>query len=307
MLNEANKEMQEGEINESQIVDEMREIVSNPIDPVEQEEPVADVPKYTDTELAAMAKGWKPQDKFDKSGKKYLTAEEFIDRGELYESLSHQKKENKKLQESIKEILELNKRQAELSLKDRVNYFQQQRNAAIDLGSKVDFEKYDTEYEASKKELERVSGKQTTTDDQEKLPTPQQHHPAVAEFVQRNNSWFYKEGEENVRMTKFVQSKEVYLRNNHPEWSDEKCILEAERSVKDLFPHRFENVNRSRKPSVNVPSGDGISVPTSKKTTFNQLPRDVQLAIKPWAERCDMSLDDYADQLIKEGVIKNVR
>ena len=304
MLNETNKEAQE-QVNEEQIIDEMREIVNTPIEPVAEEaEEEKEAPKYTDIELTAMAKGWKPQDKFDKSDKRYLSAEEFIDRGELYESLSHQKKENKKLQESMKEILELNKRQAELALKDRVNYFQQQRNAAIEIGSKADFDKYDTEYVESKKALDQVNTKEQQ---QVETPTKKPIHPAVEEFVKRNITWFNDSSDENKQMKDFAIRKEVYLRSEHPDWSDEKCILEAERSVKDLFTHRFENVNRSRKPSVNISSPENVSVNTSKKNTFNQLPRDVQIAIKPWAERCGMSLDDYADQLIREGVIKNVR
>jgi hypothetical protein len=307
MLND--KQATQAEQTDEQIVDEMREIVNTPIEPVEEESQEATAPiKYSEAELNAMAKGWKPQDKFGDPNKKYLTAEEFLDRGELYESLSHQKKENKKLQESIKEILELNKRQAELALRDRANYFNQQRNAAIEIGNKADFEKYDSEYNESKKALDEISIKPAQQAKQEQETPRKPIHPAVEEFVKRNISWFNDSTDENRQMRDFVIKKEEYIRATHPDWSDERCILESERSVKDLFPHRFENVNRTRKPSVNISSPESVSVnQTSKKATFNQLPRDVQAAIRPWAERCGMGLDEYAEQLIREGVIKNVR
>lgn len=63
---------------------------------VEQEEQ-----QYSDIEVKAIEMGWNPE---GVEGKRNLSAEEFVDRKELYDSIHSLKKQNKRLEEGYEAL-----------------------------------------------------------------------------------------------------------------------------------------------------------------------------------------------------------
>jgi hypothetical protein len=52
--------------------------------------------EYSDTEKKAMAQGWVPEDQYEGTGK-WRSAEEFLDRGELFAKIDEQNRATKRL------------------------------------------------------------------------------------------------------------------------------------------------------------------------------------------------------------------
>lgn len=266
-----------------------------------------EIPDYSSTEKEAMSKGWRPKDQFPGSeNKKFISAEEFLDRGEFLDKIKHLSQSNKQLQSTVRELVDANKRQQEMIGKEKADYYLQQKRSAIESGNIEDAEKFEKAYYES--QIPFVSQQQS----QER----QSLHPAVEDFKSRNVGWFNNDTRENESMTDFAIKSENYYLKNNSDWSYERVLTEVERSVKDRYPHRFTNVNRdlpSRVSTSNPSSVTGKSA--SSKISFNRLPAAYKSHVRamvgcytdddvPAAERTKR-LDDYAKQLYDMGVIKD--
>lgn len=247
-------------------------------------------PEYTQAEREAMEKGWKPQGEFDDPDKKFVSAEEYLGRGDLYEKISWQNKEIKKLTEGIQMLTDANKKQQEQSIKEKADYLLQQKREAIASGNVEEAENYEKAYNETQNDLSSI------------VPNPNQPAPAALDFAQRNSSWFNGKGEQQKEMTAFAISYENALSQSRPNMGDEDRLLQTEKAVRKAYSHVFVNPERPTAPKVikSSPENKGPAVKT-KKFTFNMAPSEAKAVIRSMARAANMTLDDYADQLHKSG------
>ena len=250
--------------------------------------------QYSEIELEALKKGWRPEEEYTGDPQNFRSAQEYLGRSELYEKIAGQNRAIKNLESSMKELTELNRRQHEMLMKERADYFLQQKRAAIENGNITEAEKFEEAYYNTNQNL----GVPPTS----KIPATYEPHPAAIEFARRNVNWFNEDTPENIIMKEYAIKKEEYLQKIYPEWSDEKRLIETERAVKDFFSHRFKNVERQKPSRVAIAENTNYST-TPAKFTFDQLPAKYKPMVARMAKATGLGLDEYAQQLREMGEV----
>lgn len=276
-------------------------------EPEELEEPSEGEPRqdsndkeeYSELEKEAIAKGWKPKNQFNGDPGKFRSAKEYLDRGELYDALENQRHEVKLLKSTMNELLSINKRQHEMLKKEKADYLLQQKRQAIANGNIDEAEQYEKAYYDAYIPEDYPEKQQTQPD-----VTPDLS-PAVQEFVRRNADWFNNNTDETKRMMEYAVKKSDYLSRVYPDWTEEKQLIATEKAVKEMFYNHFENKNRGKPSSVNIPAVENYSQKQKQKVTFNNLPEKYKPIVRKMAEYGGLTLDEYAQQLYNQGVVKN--
>jgi hypothetical protein len=272
-----------------------------------KEEPARNESRYSDYELAAMKKGWVPEDKYKGDKREFRSAKEFLGRADLYDKLSAQSRAIKKMEETVRLSAELHRKQHEMIQKDRLKHFEYNKKAAIELGSVADVEKYEQHIAETKKELDSLPLPDQETQQHRKQSSQQMGPPPeVQDFLDRN-PWSTDKSDESRRMQRYAVAFETELARDRPELSVEERLFETEREVKRTFAHNFENRNRARAPSINQVASENISMRTAKpaKHVYADLPSNIKQQVKMMARHSGLSLDDYAQQLYDTGVLKD--
>lgn len=302
-MQNATQEVREQPRVESEKADEKEEstpipekvIVDKELDPVDQE---FISKRDSDLENEAKRMGWRPQEEFKGNQEDFISATEYIGRTDLYNKISNQNKVIKRLEEGMTELTGLNKKQHEMLLKEKAEYLLHQKRLAIENGNVDETERFENAYHEINKEL--IPGELRPG----KIQNQPEVHPAALEFARRNANWFNEDNAENSNMKDYAIKKEVYLQKLYPEWSDEKRLVETEKSVKEFFGNKFRNVNRDRAPQVAIPESQNYSPKgKSEKFTFNQLPTKHKAIVRTMCRHGGLSLDEYAQQLHDMGEV----
>lgn len=256
-------------------------------------------------EEEAKSRGWKSKDEL-KNPDIYVSAAEYLKNSKFVEEISKLRRQSKQQDKSIKFMNDLLFKNHQISMKERADFFLSQKKVAITAGNVEEAEKYEKLHKDSIDELESVKPPEIDVEEKNKR-REEDYAPEVKSFVQRNSSWFSaKDGDENFAMQSFAIQKEMKLRKENPEMGNSEIMYEIEKSIKSVFPHRFENQNR-KKPSqvINPTTTTAKSIPSKKnKYSINDIPLEARREVKKLASKFNMSADDYADQLISGGYLK---
>jgi len=229
----------------------MSEEAKKEIEALDVDETSSGEPERTEVELEQMEEGWIPPEREDQlNGKKFLTAEEYKERGKFFKKIDSQQKVIDRLENSISHINEHNQRTHERELKkQRAEYEQtieqlkQEKIAALDEGDSKRVVEID---EAMRKA---------------EMPEPPPPQKAIApEFEQwkQENQWY--DTDKELREYADMIGDGYMVRN--PNGSLKALYQFAENEVKARFPDKFENKQRQSAPSV-----EGGGSPVTKKTT----------------------------------------
>lgn len=265
--------------------------------------PIPEAPQkeYTDIEKQAMAQGWDPTgEKALKVGKRHLSAEEFVERGELFARLENQKSEINKLKTMVKEVgTHLSKTQ-ESAYQKALEELDRNRQAAVKEGDIKSFQAIEAKMYQEHQKLQQI--RDVTKEPPTAPVVPQKVEPseAVKEFYERNKFWVNKDTPENERMVQYAIAAEEFLAIRQPNLNDKDRISIIESDVKRTFPHRFENEKRSE-PST-VLTNTTKALPKVKSNLIDRMSeRQKKLGREMVAMELYKSLDLYADDLELQG------
>ena len=231
-------------------------------------------------EAEARAKGWKPKDEYSGDPGKWVEAEEFNKRTDLYQELSSIKKALRRRDKEMDAVVRYSKEQTELAYRRGVADLQSQLDAAVDRGDK--------------------QGVREITKEMGQMKAPEPDHPAEVVDFQERNQWFDKDPE----MTDYAIARSRRIAENNPSWSLERRLEEVEKDVKKRFPENFQHDRRDL-PSQ-VEGGRAASTQRSasgaKKYSVGKLNDDEKLVYKQYVERNKiMTHDEYFKSLEQVG------
>lgn len=273
--------------------------VSNPVENVDNLENETSTESqesnYSEVEKAAMVRGWKPKEQFYGEEDTFVSAKEFLDRGNLYERISQQNHIIKKLERKLDEVANLNSKQIESQIQDKASYYVQLRREAIRNGDVEEVERIENEYQKLYSQPQNHYSYQKTPID-----------PYVEEFQHRNANWYNSDTEENLRMMSFANVRDAKLAELYPDWDVQRRHREVEEAVKRAYPNRFTNVYRNMPTTVNITNRENVPRKRNSKTFgFNDLPSDWKAFVE---NRCEFyqvkDKDQYARELYEMGELR---
>jgi hypothetical protein len=271
------------------------------VEPVEAEQETHEEPTLSPAEIReqriverAKGEGWTPLEEFKGDPADWKSAEQFVRDGEMFGRISaSQKKIQYHLDEKIRGITEQLQGQSKQTVADKIAYFTQLKREAYTSGDIAQGEKLEEEI---------YKLKETNIQQNDTKKPQEEFSPAVLAFVDRNRDWFNDATPDNAAMATYAQRTERELARQFPHWTEERCLQETERYVKNRYPERF-NINRQnvtsnyRAPSVTTQSTT-ISA-AKKKYSLNKYSDSERKLIKDMAAEAKMSVEDYLKELEK--------
>lgn len=211
---------------------------------VETPEPQDEVqtPEPTPVEIEAMEHGWRPETEFKadtkNEGKKWRSAEDFMDRKSFFDKIDAISTENKSLKKGMQALGQHYTKVEKVAFQRALDQLKAERKEALENQDLVKAEEIRDQMDEVKEKIASVTS-----------PVQTDEAPA-AEFVQwkEKNKWY----KSDAKMTRYADAvgRELQAEGASPE-----AILKGvEREVKEAFPEKFRNPNRETAPEL-VPSG----------------------------------------------------
>jgi len=200
-------------------------------------------PEYSEAEQEAMKLGWKPESEFTpRPGRKWKTAEKFLEDKPLYDKIDEQHKVIKKLERST-DMLRSHYEKVEKAAYDRaLAELKAERKTALEEGDLVRAEEIRDEIDERKQAAPK--------------PQPVEPDPVIGPALdawKEKNDWYEKDED----MTAYADGLGNKLLK---QGKDAKEILvTVEAKVRTAFPHKFRNPNRDSAPRVEGNSKKGKS------------------------------------------------
>ena len=199
--------------------------------------------EYTPVEQEAMESGWVPKDKFEGDEHKWVPADEFLRRGELFKKIEDQSKQLKDVRKALADMAKLHSQVREVEYKRALDELKKQRKEALIDGDADAFE-------AVEEKIELVKEEQATL--KTKIDVPQEtegtSHPEFQAWVAQN-SWYNT----NEPMRAFADALGSQLSRSGK--SPSEVLREVAKAVREEFPKRFTNPNRDKPGAVESSQG----------------------------------------------------
>lgn len=219
---------------------------------VESNTPAPQEPQYSDTEKRAMEQGWVPESEYSGPGK-WRTAEEFLDRGELFSKIDEVKREAKAARadaDALKKHLDLVRR---TEYTRALNAFRAEKKQALEEGDA------DAVIKAEEKiDNLRAAAAQEAVQAQQAAQSATNTIDPVFQMWKNKNAWY--EADKAMKVYADQIGHEMFMAGADPR----DVLVEVERRVKQEFAHKFKNPNRDKPGSVEGTNNKG----TSKKDSF---------------------------------------
>ena len=250
---------------------------------VETDSKETDPSESTPAETEARKIGWKPEEEYEGEEGKWVSAEEFVSRAPLYEKNRKLSKQLKEINKTVEQLKEHNKKIEEVAYQRAIDTLKAEKVKALDEGDHKAVADIDDKILDLKKDPLREK--------QDK-----KNNPEFDEWVGRND-WYNKDRE--MRYYADAIGLAYADENDHPD--AEEVYAYAERKVRERFPEKFRNQNRSKTPSV---EGGTKSQTKSKRPAWSDLPEIYQQVGGNFVRKGVMTREQYIDDLIKTGDIK---
>jgi hypothetical protein len=140
--------------------------------------------QFTEVEEQALAHGWRPKEDFDaietNQGKKWRSAEEFMDRKSLFDKIDDQHKKIRDLEKGVKAFAEHNKKIEQMAYDKAIKDLREQKKAAIADGDGVLAEDIAERIDEIKEQKQAAAVQETT----------QSGPPPEFQAWLANNTWY---------------------------------------------------------------------------------------------------------------------
>jgi len=216
--------------------------------------------EVNEKEQQALALGWKPKDDFEGDEGDWVDHNEFLRRGELFDAIHKSNRKVKKLEEQLAVLGEHHKKTAEVAYEKALEELKREKKEAARDGDVERIVAIDEEIEVVKEKKTAATAAQTTES------TP------YDEWADKNSSWY----ETDELLTSFAIGYGGKLERANPSWAQEKVLSEVEKKVKETFPEKFGNPNRSKPSSVASSSSTQGSKTSKNKLSYKDLPEEAQ-------------------------------
>lgn len=210
--------------------------------------------KLSDTEQKALQLGWKPKEDYEGDPDEWVSAREFIRRGELFGRINEYKHEIQNLRKGMEALQKHNQKMFEQDYKTQVKTLKEAKKEALRDGDTETvlqiedrLEQVDQEYQTKKEEFEKEVAVP--------VQATNQPHPAWNPWVEQN-SWYSSDtalrGYADGIAAEIVQSAQ----QAGTQVDFTKLLQEVSRKVKQKFPEKFGTIERGKR-TVERDTGEG--------------------------------------------------
>lgn len=235
--------------------------------------------EYSDVEQRAMEQGWVPEDQWQGTGK-WRSAEDFLDRGELFSKIEQEKRQRQRLEAVVEDLKKHHKQVREVEFKRAIAMLKEEKKNALEVGDAERVVEIDEQI-AETKEAQRTAQQE---------PAPQVEEAPNPHFV----AWLNRNGWYNTDTAMKVFADEVAKRTAFAGERNPRVILEeVEKAVKKEFAHKFTNPNRAKPNAVEGTGGKGKS---QTKDTF-QLTDEETRVMNRFVKAGVMTKDEYIAEI----------
>jgi hypothetical protein len=256
---------------------------------VETQEVVPQV-ELNEVELKAMEHGWKPKGEFHDEGKKFVDAEEFLERQKFYDRIDSQNRKIKELERTVGSLAEHNRKIKEVAYKEALATLKSQKKEALeanDVDQVIEIDEKITDLKTQK-----------VVEDTRVASTPNQPDPRFIAWVDRNK-WYAQD----VLLRKEADDIAIAYKTIKGDSVQAEDIIEfVEKQIKILHPEKFKNPNKSRESAVDSGNGSVSKTYPDTRDTF-ALTEDEERVMRTWVRQGIMTEKEYKQQLkdIKRG------
>lgn len=240
---------------------------------------INDAPEVNPVEAQAREQGWTPKEEFEANpaneGKKWRSAEEFVDRGELFSKIDELSRKYKNTQKTLDQLSEHHKRVKETEYKRALENLKLQKREALEEGDADALIAIDDQI-MEVKQAQKIE--QSTQASQ--LPEE------LDQWIQKNK-WY----ESDQEMASDADAIGIGYKSKFPGKTPAEVLEYVEKQVKKLYPEKFTNPNRP-KAGVESPSNRG----TSKSSTY-QLSEDEERVARNFERNGVMTRAEYIKEL----------
>jgi hypothetical protein len=199
-------------------------------------------------EQEAMELGWQPKEDFDKNpnntGKRWRSAELFLELKPLYEHTDQIKRENKKLKEAVDNTTQMFAKVKAEAYDEALKKLKAEKKVALEDQDVEKVIEIDDQIDDIKEEKRKaVTAAVVTSND---IP------PSYQSFLSRN-PWYSSD----QQLKEYADTLGVQLRLAGTDFDE--MLVKVERAVKTHFPDKFKNPNRKEASMVEGKSGSGKS------------------------------------------------
>jgi hypothetical protein len=237
---------------------------------------------YTEVEQRAMEQGWVPKDQWDGHGK-WRSAEEFLDRGELFAKIDEVKRHNKQMEGTVHALkkhldmvrrTEYNRALATLRAEKKNALAEGDADAVVEIEDRID------QLKASTVQAEMEAQRQAQA-----MQQPD-YDPVVQVWINKN-PWY-----QNDPAMKIYADQIGHQLAASGTMDARQVLLEVERRTKKEFAHKFQNPNRAKAGMVESGGNKG----KSKADDF-QLTAEETLVMNKFVKAKVMTKEEYIKEI----------
>lgn len=190
-----------------------------------------EAPEVDEKEVKARELGWKPEKEYE-GEKRWVDAEEFLERQELYDGIHKANRKAKKLEKVVDTLMAHNKKIEEVAITKALETLRQEKKAAA---KENDVEKVVSIDE----QIEQLRDSAVAA---KKAPDPVD---AILEDFKETNPWFDPDSNDfDEDMQTYANGLGSKLEKEHDDWSHEKLLSEVAKGTKKAFEYKLKNGNR---------------------------------------------------------------
>jgi hypothetical protein len=216
-------------------------------------------PEYSPAEALAKSRGWQPKEDWESNpnntGKKWRDAEEFLERGELFDKIHSLNRESTQTKQALNQLASHHKRVYESAYNKAIRDLKSQRAVAIKEGDGDMM----NEVEDRMAEVTQQYQKDVQVLEAQAVQEQPQVNPQFVAWVGQNE-WFVSQPEARA----YAEIEGIKYARSNPSISNTDVWNHVAKKVREKFPEYFpRNPNKERAPDV---EGSGtVQRPTGRK------------------------------------------
>lgn len=242
---------------------------------------VEPVEVLSDTEAQARELGWLPKEEFEaipeNAGKKWRSAEDFLDRKSFFDKIEQSNREIKNLRKALQALAQHNQKIEKLSYEKALQELKKERDQALE------------EHDLVKAEKLRDSI------DELKTKIKEQPEPVVPESNAEFNEWIEKNQwyKTDIDMRAYAEGYAVQLWNSGVR-DPSVALPMIEKKVKEVFSQKFKNPGKAQVPGI---EGGTRKDPTKKQDNFQLTEEEERILNTMLRAGAPITREEYIKQL----------
>lgn len=237
---------------------------------------------YSEEEVQAMERGWKPKEDFAGDSKKWVSAEEFLRRGELFDKIDVMGRDLRDTKKALKMLQTHHEQLRELDFKKAMQSLKDEKKQAYEEGNHDKLVEIDEQLLSLREEAKA-----------EKQANQQQAAQPDPRFIQwvNQNPWYAQDQE----LRTFGDEVGVSYARTYPDKSPDEVLKYVESRVRKAFPEKFVNPNRSRPSAVSA----GSTPNGNQKESEYPLTEDERKVMQTFIRQGILTKEEYIADLKK--------